>query len=273
MSYRATLKAKGVLMIGGANEAYAIAAGSGLNNKGDARSSEDGYWGEVDGVPVHGISNESLGHASRFLGLTRYDLKASSFIGYISSSYANSRGVSTSRETKTVDAVAGQGIILQPYVKFGLATFYPKGNVILTSVDNWNPIKSLKTIFASYISGVTFKLKGAGSRLYPVYASTAITFASATAFSVTTPTALDDFNEEHLVAQAWVATDAEITSVAGFVDAYAAAVTAGVSNTYGVSNSALTSVTVASRSSGKYVTVLAIASDGSCSIKSTKYSA
>lgn len=273
MAYRAILKTKGVLVIGGANEAYAIAAGSGLNNKGEARSAEDGYWGEIDGVPVHGISNESLGHASRFLGLTRYDLKVGNFIGYISSSFANSRGVSTSRETKTVDATQGQGIILQPYVKFGLATWYPKGNVILTKVDNWNPIKSLKTIFASYVSGIVFKLKSAGSRLYPKFASSAITFASATAFSVTTPEAIDDFNTEHLVAQAWVATDTEIKTVSEFVDAYAAAVTANVSNTYGVSNSALTSVTVASRSSGKYVTVLAIADDGSCSVLSSKYSA
>jgi hypothetical protein len=273
MSYRAILKTKGVLVIGGANDAYAIAAGAGLNKEGTVRTRGDGYWGDIDGIPVHGISNESLGHASRFMGLTKYDLKSGQFIGYISSSYANARGVSTSRETKVVDETEGQGIILQPYVKFGLATWYPKGNVILTKSEGWNPIDFLKnTIFSSYKSDLTFKLKGAGSRLYPVIVANAVTFASATAFSCVTPTALDDFNQDHLVALAWVATDAadgEITTVSAFCDAYKAATG---TNERGIGTS-LSSVTVASRSAGDFVTVLAIASDGSCSVKSFAYSA
>ena len=277
MSYRAVLKTKGVLVIGGANDAYAIARGAGLNTEGNVRTEEDGYWGEIDGVQVHGISNESLKHASLFLGFTRYDLKSGNFIGYISSSYANARGVSTSRETKVVDETQGQGVILQPYVKFGLATWYPKGNVILSKVDGWNPLAYLRdTIFASYKSGIEFKLKSAGSRLYPVFPSGGITYASATSFSLTSGTvALDDFNEDHLVALAWVATDDAITSVSGFCDAYKAAVTAAVSNTYGVvaAETGLSSVTVASRSSDKCVTVLAIADDGSCSLISKAYSA
>ena len=273
MSYRAVLKTKGVLNIGGANDAYAIAAGAGLNKEGSVRTEEDGYWGEIDGVPVHGISNESLKHASGFLGLTKYDLKSGDFIGYISSSYANARGVSTSRETKVVDETAGQGLILQPFVKFGCVTWYPKGNVILSKVENgYNPIDYLRnTVFVSQKSDLTFKLKGAGSRLYPVFAASALTFASATSFSCTAPTALDDFNVDHFVAYAWVASTSEISTVSDFIAAYKAAVTAGVSNTYAAgSSSALSSVTVAS---GKTVTVLAISDDGSCSLVSGAYSA
>ena len=284
MGYRAVLKTKGVLVIGGANDAYAIARGAGLNTEGNVRTAEDGYWGEIDGVPCHGLSNESLGHASRFLGLTKYDLKAGHFIGYISSSYANARGVSTSRETKVVDETQGQGVILQPYVKFGLATWYAKGNVILdnigdpnagTPVAYWNPIADLKSIFTSYKSELTFKLKSAGSRLYPVFTSTGVTFGSATAFTCSGTTALDDFNTDHLIAYAWVATDGEISTVSAFIDAYKASVAAGVSNTNGVVAAAtgLSGVTVASRSGGKYVTVLAIADDGSCSLNSHAYSA
>lgn len=272
MSYRAILKTGGVLVIGGANDAYAIARGAAIDKEGQVRTNEDGYWGEIDGVPCHGISNESLGHASRFLGLTKADLKAGDFIGYISSSYANARGVSTSRETKVVDETQGQGVILQPYVKFGLATWYPKGNVILTKSEKWNPISALKTIFTSYASSLTFKLKGAGSRLFPAIASNGLTFGSATAFTLTTPTALDDANQEHLVALAWVATSAangEITTVSDFIKAYNGT---SAANTKGV-NTSLTSVTVASRSAGDFVTILAIADDGSCSVKSFAYSA
>ena len=277
MSYRAILKTKGVLTVGGANDAYAIARGAGLDKGGNVRTEDDGYWGEIDGVPVHGISNESLKHASLFLGLTRSDLKSGNFIGYISSSYANARGVSTSRETKVVDETQGQGVILQPYVKFGLATWYPKGNVILSKVEGYNPIAYLRdTIFATWKSELVFKLKSAGSRLYPVFPSAGITFGSATSFSLAAGTsALDDFNEEHCVALAWVASDAVLTTVSEFVDAYKAAVTAGVSNTYGAVALAtgLSSVTVASRSTDKAVTVLAISDDGSCSLISKAYSA
>ena len=285
MSYRAILKTKGVLVIGGANDAYAIARGAGLNTEGKVRTEDDGYWGEIDGLPVHGLSNESLGHASRFLGFQRADLKSGHFIGYISSSYANARGVSTSRETKVVDETQGQGVILQPYVKFGLATWYPKGNVILdnvgapeavTPVAYFNPIKSLKTIFDDYKSDIVFKLKSAGSRLYPVFTSTGITFGSATAFTLAGTTALDDFNEDHLVAYAWVATDTVLPlTVSAFIEAYETSVAANVSNTHGVASAAtgLSSVTVASRSTNKAVTVLAISDDGSCSIISKAYSA
>lgn len=274
MAYRAVLKTKGVLVIGGANDAYAIAAGAGLNKEGNVRTQEDGYWGEIDGVPVHGISNESLGHASRFLGLTKYDLKSGSFIGYISSSYANARGVSTSRETKVVDETAGQGVILQPYVKFGLATWYPKGNVLLTNVDykldpTWNPIKYLRdVVFADYKNELTFKLKGAGSRLYASLKESDISFTGTTAFSVAPVTALDDFNSDELVALAWVASDEAISTVSGFLAAFKAADEASYERGVAAAATGLSGVQIADRTGGKYVAVLAISSDGSCVVAS-----
>jgi hypothetical protein len=272
MSYRAVLKAKGVLVIGGANDAYAIARGAGLNTEGKVRTEEDGYWGEIDGVEVHGISNETLSHASRFMGLTKYDLKAGNFIGYISSSDANARGVSTSRETKVVDETQGQGVILQPYVKFGLATWYPKGNVILTKVADWNPVAKLKTLFSANLSDIVFKLKSAGSRLYPVFTSTGISFASPVAFSLAGTTALDDFGEDNLVGGYYVCSDDAITTVSAFLDAVDAAVAGGIANTHGTYDLvAGGSQTVATRAGGKYVSVLAISKDGSCSIISKQY--
>lgn len=269
MSYRAILKTKGVLLVGGANYAYDIARGAGLNQEGSVRTEDDGYWGEIDGIPVHGLSNESLAHASRFLGFQRNDLKSGNFIGYISSSYANARGVSTSRETKVVDETQGQGVILQPYVKFGLATWYPKGNVILSKVEDWNPIASLKTIFSSYVSGIAFKLKSAGSRLYPAFTSTGFTAASTTGFTLPGTTALDDFNDEHLVRGYYVVT-ASTAKVPATVSEFLAAVADSDHNEsgdYDIVTGGAKNFT-ATQSAGAYVTVLAISDDGSCSLLS-----
>lgn len=273
MSYRAVLKTKGVLTVGGANDAYEIARRGGIDKEGNVRTEEDGYWGEIDGVPCHGISNESLAHASRFLGLTKYDLKAGNFIGYISSSYANARGVSTSRETKVVDETAGQGVILQPYVKFGLATWYPKGNVILDKVGDpgagtpvafYNPVKSLKTLLGpTDAAKITFKLKGAGSRLYPVLPAFAA--VSTSAFTLSGATALDDFNEDHLVAGYYVVGAKEATTVSEFLDLVADS--NNESGSYDIVTGGSKSFT-ATQTAGKYVTVLAVADDGSCSLKS-----
>lgn len=274
MSYRAVLKTKGVLVIGGANDAYAIARGAGLNTEGNVRTEDDGYWGEIDGVPVHGISNESLGHASRFLGLRKYDLKSGHFIGYISSSYANARGVSTSRETKIVDETQGQGVILQPYVKFGLATWYPKGNVILdnigdpdaaTPVAYYNPIAALKSIFSTF-GTITYKLKSAGSRLYPVFTTTGITSTAKTNFSLTGTVALDDFNTDHLVGYAWVVGAKAYATVSEFLDAYKAATGANARG----SASAATGLNNVTTASADFVTVLAISDDGSCNLISAE---
>ena len=268
MSYRAVLKVKGVLTLGGSNNQYDVAKGAGLNTEGRVRTEENGYWGDIDGVPCHGLSNESLAHASRFLGLTKYDLKNSAFIGYISSSYANARGVSTSRETKVVDETQGQGLILQPYVKFGLATWYPKGNVILTKEEaGYNPVKSLKTLFSG--EEIEFKLKSAGSRLYPVFSATGIQFGSSTTFSLAGTHAYDDFNVDHLVAGHYVVTGKAITSVGEFIAAVEA--TGSVHDEYDVVSGETITLDDALTSGESYVTVLAISSDGSCSVISKLY--
>lgn len=263
-SYRALLKTSGILVIGGANYAYDIAKGDAISHEDRARKSEDGYIGEIDGVPCHIVSNESLRHADGFLGFPEGELKASDFIGYISSSYANSRGVSMSKQIKVVDAVDGQGLILQPYTKFGVASWYPKGNVILTSAE-FNPFASLKSLFSS---GVTWKLKGAGSRLVP-----SITLASATATGCTvSATANDDWETSHIAGcVAYVGTSTP-TSVEGFLAGYAAASYKGaVTVTSGaVSSFVINTLTVADES---YVNVLAVSDDGSVSFKSIKYEA
>lgn len=260
-AYRATLKTSGVLVLGGANYAYDIAKGAAISTEARATKTEDGYIGEIDSVPCHVISNESLQHASGFLGFGESEIKASPLIGYISSSYANARGVSTSKLTKVVDTRGGQGLELQPYCKFGVASWYAKGNVILASEAGFNPVKFLKTVFSS--KEIAFKLKGAGSRLYPTITLGSVGDSGATVEAV----ALDDWNVGHVVGIAWCVSSTAVSTFAEFAKAYDAddgADSDGADGEYDNSVSATVSA-------NQYLCVLAISDDGSVSVVSKKH--
>lgn len=260
------LKTNGVLTLGGANEAYAILKAAGVTGDGE-RIEEDGYVGTIDGVEVRVVSNESLKHASLFLGFPAYELKNSSFLGYIASSYANARGVSTSKQTKVVDEVNGQGIRLLPYVKFGVACWYPKGNSLLVS-EKSNVFGDLRGLFSSVASTITFKVKGAGSRLYPVFST--LTFASTTSVTLTAQ-ALDDWSNNHLKGAYYYVGASAAKTVDEFVKAAATATTKGNADLDPTTGGTITLSTAIT--SGEYLNVLAIADDGSCSLISKAYTA
>lgn len=260
------LKTNGVLTLGGANEAYAILKAAGVTGDGE-RIEEDGYVGTIDGVEVRVVSNESLKHASLFLGFPAYELKNSSFLGYIASSYANARGVSTSKQTKVVDEVNGQGIRLLPYVKFGVACWYPKGNSLLVS-EKSNIFGDLRGLFSSVASTITFKVKGAGSRLYPVFST--LTFASTTSVTLTAQ-ALDDWSNNHLKGAYYYVGASAAKTVDEFVKAAATATTKGNADLDPTTGGTITLSTAIT--SGEYLNVLAIADDGSCSLISKAYTA
>ena len=257
VSYRAVLKGSGVLNLGGANYGYEIAQHGGVDKEGRVRTVEDGYIGEIDGVPCHLISNESLQHASQFLGLPALELKNSPFSGYIASSYANARGISASEQTKVVDAISGQGLVLQPYTKFGVACWYEKGNVIITNAE-YNPIKGLKELYDD--NTIVFKVKPAGSRLYPVIDSTITLTASA--FTVNAE-AKDDFGTDHVKGAWYVVGTTPATTVAEFLalcdDGENGTFTLGTSKSF---TNALTGT--------KYVSFMVIADDGSVALANKK---
>ncbi len=271
-SFAPILKTNGVLTLGGVNEAYAILKAAGVTGDGE-RIEDDGYVGTIDGVEVRVVSNESLKHASLFLGFPKYELKNSAFLGYIASSYANARGVSTSKQTKVVDEVNGQGIRLLPYVKFGVACWYPKGNSLLVTAksDVFGDLRKLLAIttggFTDVSAQVTFKVKSAGSRLFPVFST--LTFTGTTAFNLTAQ-ALDDWSVDHLKAGFFIVDDDAYTTVDAFVKKYYDSVSAPTGKgrcDLSTTTGGTTTTTVASN---KYVTVLAIADDGSCSLISKK---
>lgn len=259
VSYRPVLKGAGVLVLGGANDAYEILRKGGIDKDGETRKSEDGYIGEIDGVPCHIISNESLGHAADFLGLPTKEFRSatSPFIGYLTSGYANARGVSSADRVKVVDTRGGQGVELQPYVKMGAKTWYQKGVVTLGTAE-FNPLKDLATIFSS---GVTWQAKGSGSRLYGTGETWEIDGDS---FKLSGLACLDDNNADHLVGAVYVIGD-KVDTVAGFISAYNTAGAVKGSVTIGTE---VGSLTIAS---GKYVNVLAVADDGTVTIVSKQY--
>lgn len=260
------LKTNGVLTLGGANEVYRILKNAGINGDG-VRVEDDGYIGDIDGVEVRAISNESLGHGSLFLGLPKGELKASPFLGYIASSYANARGVSTSKQTMIVPEVNGQGSRILPYVKFGVASWYPLGNSMLVS-EAVDLFKGLKTIFPSPLADdILFDVKSAGSRLFPTFGTFTV---GATGFTIEAE-AIDDFNHGNVVGGYYLTSEAAITSVHAFVKA---AVTAGYSAgnacTFTTGSCEKTGITV---TDAHYVNVLVIATDGSVSLISKQYNA
>ena len=275
VSYRATLKAGGILTLGGANEVYTILAGSGINNQGNARTEDDGFVGIIDGIEVRLISNESLGHAAKFLGFPENEFKKGGiFAGYIASSYANARGASTRERTKVVDETKGQGVILQPYVKFGCVCWYPLGNVFFTS-EEWNPIKNLKDIFTGIT--LTFKLKGAGSRLYSDLKASKVSGITSAGFTLGALTALDDWGvTNHCKGAAYVVTEAAktpkgIETVSNFLKFYndsANRVDNGTLNSVGSSQT----VSGKSWSNGSYfLSVLSISDDGTCVVATVPF--
>lgn len=263
MGARPILKANGVLVIGGSNYAQSILKARGVSEGSVDTTLENGYWGDIDGVPCHGLSNESLAHASEFLGFEHNELKKGAFFGYIASSYASARGVSMIEQTKVVDAVQGQGFVLQPFTKFGVVSWYALGQVILFRGDDTiGLIKELKEIFsgkATEFAGIGFKVKAAGSRLFPTIS--AVT-ASKTSGTKVTVTALDDLGTDHVKLGHYVQSDKAISTVSDFYKAIKAS---------GSVHGDLTlngTTTTSGLTAGKYVNVLVIADDGSCAIES-----
>lgn len=270
MGFRPILKAGGVLMIGGSNYAQAILKGRSLAEGARDTTSENGYWGDIDGVPCHGISNESLRNASEFMGLPSAELKKSSFVGYIASDYATARGVSMIASTKIVPAIEGQGIVLQPFTKFGVKSWYPLGNALMYrgNADKVGFLAEMKTIFekkSGEFSGISFKLKGAGSRLYPTFG--AVTASKANGIKVTA-TALDDAGSNHVKLGHYVQTDAPVETVEDF---YKACKANGVNDDLTSLNGGAT--TASTITAGKFINVLVISDDGSVALTSVKATA
>ncbi len=226
-SYRPILRHSGVLIVGGANYAYDTLKSGAIDATSTPRKNEDGFIGWIDGVDVHVAAPAIFTNAASFIGLTKGDLNE--MIGYVSSGFANVRGIAATRGVKVIDSPNGQGTRLQPLTRMGFSVVkgYEKGNSLVMKNGYVNVFEQLKTIF-SLDSASQFKLKGGASRakLTPTLTTSAATKVTLTCADATK------------LAVVGVATGTAINSITEFITAYNAAaankkgvVTSGVEQT------------------------------------------
>lgn len=264
-----TIFAQGGVLIGGSNYAQEIIASGGVSRGADLTNVlRNGYVGNILGIDVHLMDENSLSFASTYLGLPQTELSLSPFMGYIANALGTGRGVDVSEQTKVVDTRGGQGIELQPYTRYGVETWYPK-SVALMMTEAYNPYNEIKEIFsdAGTLEKVTLKKKGEGSRLY---ATANVTVKSATTFVVDAHAY--DQNEvigttatDYAVAGYYVVADTALASVHDFYKAVKAggAVKGKVTKLDGTTTTTVTTLTA-----GKVVNVLVISTDGSLTLAS-----
>jgi hypothetical protein len=162
-SYRVKLMSKGVLVLGGSNYAQEMLAAGVLSPGARANKLQNGFIGDLDGVPVHMASSLIWSVTEKYLGLPQGELDK--VIGYVSSGMTNARGIAYAENMKMIDSPSGQGIRMQPLFRMGFESFYGKGNVWLveTTTDSYtSPLTAIDALVPN-----TTKVKAPGSRFTP----------------------------------------------------------------------------------------------------------
>ena len=130
---RPILMKDGAIIVGGSNYAQDIIRTGGVSTDGSVNLARSAIIGTLDGVPVAEASPVIWNSACGYLGLPVYGLDE--VLGYISSGYANVRAIAQNEQVKIIDTPQGQGIRLQPLVRFGGRSFYPAGNQFFVTPD------------------------------------------------------------------------------------------------------------------------------------------
>lgn len=157
-SYIASLrKSKGFLILN-SNYGQEMREEAGVS-KGSNADTITGVYGRIDGVPVYLIADVTWANAASYLGLPGSSFN--SLQGIVVSATGTARGLAFANNMKVVDSIQGQGLIVQPKYRWGVATLDPKSVVCIAKND-----------FVSPFSGEAQVLQPVGSR---TYASTAVT--------------------------------------------------------------------------------------------------
>lgn len=179
-AFRPVLIAKGVVIVGGSNYAQEMIAKGVVSPNAKATKLENGYFGDIDGIPFHVASPVIWDLACEYLGLPPKSLNGVE--GYISSGIGTGRAIASSEQVKIIDSPDGQGKRLQPLVRMGVKSWYPKSTVVLAVKDFKSPLD----IVEAEKTGVV-KLVAPGSRVVPTLKVTGSSGANAT-ITVTTGT-------------------------------------------------------------------------------------
>lgn len=127
-SFRPYLLSSAGVLIGGSNYAQDILRTGAIDTT-SKKEYRRGYIGMVDSVPFYLASSPIWKTAEEYLGVPSGTLD--DVYGYVSSGIGNLRGLALDHNIKIVDAVAAQGVILQPDCRMGFETILPKSNVFL----------------------------------------------------------------------------------------------------------------------------------------------
>lgn len=255
--YTPYFRQTGSFIVGGSNLAQEMLKTGAASPNDTQNALMDGYRGTYGNVDMNLISDMKVNMADGYLGLPKGTLKACGLVAVESSSYANHFGLIDNGVQTMSPTPLGQGTRLNPNYRFGAATLFAQGNAFIVT-SNWvNPF----AVF-SIFTGITPSVIAPGARVLDfaaVVASTAATTATLSA-TVTTRTQAGAVNTGVAytpASYAWVQTNSAITTLAAFITAYNAA----TSGNKGVgATTALTGLTA-----GKYVTAVAVASDGTIS--------
>jgi len=104
------------------------------------RTQADGYFGELSNTPLHAAPGVILSLVDDYLdqGGTIKD----NFVGLIAGAEGTARGYGVPRSIKMVDTVGGQGIELQPLVRWGAKVLYPKSIALIFKSGFVNPAET-----------------------------------------------------------------------------------------------------------------------------------
>lgn len=232
--YRAKLLKSGVLVLGGANLGYSIQEKGTLSAGATPRKLEDGFIGTIDGVPVHQTNSLTMQKASTWLGLGKDDFK--NVMGYVSSAYANVRVIAAPYDVQIGQHPTGRGWLLKPLLRAGFKTIegYEKGNVFLVEKAFKNPFEQLKKWEVTNIDFVPSKSR--------IKLDLSLTSSGSTKVTAT-------------VAKAGDVKD--IYAIAGHSESV-------VDFASGIKLTSGTEGTIPAATTGKEVSVCAIAKDGTC---------
>lgn len=125
------LFAQGVFSLGGSNVAQMQMINGQLTPNTTPTKLMNGYLGDFGGVAVHFASDIVWRTAEKFLGLPKFTLDETK--GYEACGDYTSRGVATAHDIKFVDARGGQGVEMQPLIRMGCETFFPKSIIPIVS--------------------------------------------------------------------------------------------------------------------------------------------
>jgi len=129
---------KNVFELGSSRGVELLEIGSaGTLQGGQINTEVNGYFGNLSQTPMHFVSGAVLNLVDDYLGQS--GTIKDNFVGMLASAEGTARGYGVQRSTKMVDALQGQGVILQPLVRWGVEVFYPKSIVIIMKTGFVNP--------------------------------------------------------------------------------------------------------------------------------------